>query len=126
MRAKSYSRSATSFSAICLTIGVVASGFAEPQFKHAVSNFAELKYPEGFPHFDYVNPAAPKGGTLVLGTAQKFNSFTPNIGKGTNPPGLHVIELALIYDPLFWPSDDEPGSFYGNLVESVAPAEDYT
>ena len=126
MGAKYYRHSFASFSTICLTIVVVASGFAEPQFKHAISNFAELKYPEGFPHFDYVNPAAPKGGTLVLATAQKFNSFTPNIGKGINPPGLHVIELALIYDPLFWPSDDEPGSFYGNLVESVALAKDYT
>ena len=32
----------------------------------------------------------------------------------------------MLYDPLFWPSDDEPGSFYGNLVESVALADDYS
>ena len=111
---------------LCLTVLIAASGYAEPRFSHGVANFDALKYPEGFAHFDYVNPDAPKGGTLVLGTAQKFNSFTPNIGKGINPPGLHVIELAMVYDPLFWPSDDEPGSFYGNLVESVALAEDYS
>ena len=110
----------------CLTVLLAASVYAEPRFSHGVANFDALKYPRGFAHFDYVNPDAPKGGTLVLATANKFNSFTPNIGKGINPPGLHVIELAMVYDPLFWPSDDEPGSFYGNLVESVALAEDYS
>ena len=105
---------------------VAAQGLAEPRFSHGVSNFVALKYPEGFPHFDYVNPDAPKGGTLVLPTGQNFDSFTPIIGKGIRPPGAHVIELAMLYDPLFWPSDDEPGSFYGNLVESVALADDYS
>ena len=88
--------------AFCLTVLIAASGYAEPRFSHGVANFDALKYPEDFDHFDYVNPDAPKGGTLVLATAQKFNSFTPNIGKGINPPGLHVIELAMVYDPLFW------------------------
>ena len=98
---------------------VATPGLGEPSFNHGVSNFAALKYTEGFPHFDYVNPEAPKGGTLVLPTAQNFDSFTPIIGKGIRPPGAHVIELAMLYDPLFWPSDDEPGSFYGNLVEAL-------
>ncbi len=117
---------ARSCSLVFLTLAVAASGFAEPQFRHGVTNFVDLKYPEGFPHFDYVNRDAPKGGTLVLATAQNFNSFTPIIPKGIRPPGIHVIELAMLYDPLFWPSDDEPGSFYGNLVESVALADDYS
>ena len=109
-----------------LIFAIAAGVSAEPQFRHGVTNFVDLKYPEGFAHFDYVNPDAPKGGTLVLATAQNFNSFTPIIDKGIRPPGIHVIELAMLYDPLFWPSDDEPGSFYGNLVEEVALAEDYS
>ena len=117
---------AKSCSLVFLTLAVAASGFAEPRFSHGVTNFVDLKYPEGFPHFAYVNPDAPKGGTLVLATAQNFNSFTPIIPRGIRPPGIHVIELAMLYDPLFWPSDDEPGSFYGNLVESVALADDYS
>ena len=117
---------ARSCSLVFLTLAVAASGFAEPRFSHGVTNFVDLKYPEGFPHFAYVNPDAPKGGTLVLATAQNFNSFTPIIPRGIRPPGIHVIELAMLYDPLFWPSDDEPGSFYGNLVESVALADDYS
>jgi microcin C transport system substrate-binding protein len=115
-------------SCLCViwTLVLWANCVAEPRFEHGVSSFGDMKYAQGFAHFDYVNPDAPKGGSLVLTTAQNFNSFTPNIGKGINPPGMHVIELAMLYDPLFWPSDDEPGSFYGNLVESVALAPDYS
>ena len=80
-------------SLVFLTIAVTASVWAEPQFRHGVTNFVDLKYPEGFAHFDYVNPDAPKGGMLVLATAQNFNSFTPIIDKGIRPPGIHVIEL---------------------------------
>ena len=108
------------------TTASVAIGTGEPSFKHGVSDFGQFKYPEGFTHFDYVNPDSPKGGILRLATATSFNSFTPIIPKGLRPPGLHVIELTMLYDSLFWPSDDEPGSFYGNLVEHVAVAPDYT
>ncbi len=90
---------ARSCSLVFLTIAVTASVWAEPQFRHGVTNFVDLKHAEGFPHFDYVNPDAPKGGTLVLATAQNFNSFTPIIDKGIRPPGIHVIELAMVYDP---------------------------
>lgn len=113
---------------ICSIIVIVPAAFAAeaPHFAHGVSDFGNFKYPEGFAHFDYVNPDAPKGGILKLSTPTSFNSFTPIIPKGIRPPGTHVIELSMLYDPLFWPSDDEPGSFYGNLVESVAMAPDYT
>src|SRR5690606_41414923 len=33
---------------------------------HAVALFGEPGYPAGFSHFDYVNPTAPKGGSLTL------------------------------------------------------------
>ena len=37
---------------------------AEPAWRHGLSLFGEVKYPEGFKNFDYVNPAAPAGGTF--------------------------------------------------------------
>ena len=37
---------------------------AEPEWRHALSLFGDVKYPAGFKHFDYVNPDAPKGGTV--------------------------------------------------------------
>ena len=39
-----------------------ASG--ELQWRHALSLFGEVKYPADFKRFDYVNPEAPKGGTV--------------------------------------------------------------
>jgi microcin C transport system substrate-binding protein len=46
-------------------------------WKHGLSLFGELKYPEGFKNFDYVNPQAPQGGTvrqIAFGTFDNFNS----------------------------------------------------
>ena len=117
----------------CLVlVASAAAGGGESQVSHGVSDFGALKYPRVFAHFDYVNPNAPKGGSLVLATSLRFNSFNPIISKGIRAPGNHVIEqlagpeVAMLYDPLFWPSDDETGSFYGNLVETVELAEDFT
>ena len=62
---------------------------------HGLSSFGELKYAPDFRHFDYVNPAAPKGGTLAIqitqtGGNQNFDTFnTLNIyvlrGDGAAP-----------------------------------------
>ena len=49
---------------------------------HGYALWGDLKYPEGFAHFSYVNPAAPKGGELRLvsnvrsSTFDKYNPFT--------------------------------------------------
>ncbi|WP_227666646.1 twin-arginine translocation signal domain-containing protein, partial [Klebsiella variicola] len=46
------------------------------QWRHALSLFGEIKYAPGFAHFDYVNPAAPKGGVarqISIGTFDNFN-----------------------------------------------------
>ena len=45
-------------------------------WQHGLSLFGEVKYPAGFKHFDYVNPQAPKGGTvrmIAIGTFDNFN-----------------------------------------------------
>src|SRR5262245_46038788 len=38
---------------------------SEPQWRHGLSLFGDLKYPPGFRHFDYVNPQAPASGILT-------------------------------------------------------------
>ena len=48
---------------------------------HAIAMHGEPKYGPDFTHFDYVNPDAPKGGTLRLaerGTFDSFNRFIPS------------------------------------------------
>ena len=46
---------------------------------------APRSMPPGFAHFPYVNPSAPKGGRLVLGTLGTFDSLNPFIIKGVTP-----------------------------------------
>ena len=53
---------------------------AEPQrkrktWKHGLSLFGDMKYPEGFKHFDYVNPQAPQGGTVRQSRLRHLRQF---------------------------------------------------
>lgn len=81
---------------------------------HGISVFGDLKYPEGFPHYDYVNPDAPKGGihsTWAFGT---FDSLNPFILKGNAARGL-----GLLFDTLMEGAADDYGAYYGLVAESV-------
>lgn len=40
---------------------------ATGQWTHAITLMGEPKYGPGFKHFDYADPAAPKGGLVRLG-----------------------------------------------------------
>ena len=52
------------------------SGSAALKWRHGLSLFGEVKYPEGFKHFDYVNPDAPKGGMArQIGMGGTFDNF---------------------------------------------------
>ena len=58
---------------------------AGPDWRHGLSLFGEPKYPAGFKHFDYVNPAAPQGGMvrqIAVGTFDNFNQVVAGV-KGT-------------------------------------------
>ena len=90
---------------------------------HGYALWGDKKYPPGFTHFDYVNPAAPKGGELRLvsnlrvSTFDKYNPFTM---KGTAPAYLSQ----LMFDSLLTGSLDEDGAGYGLLAEDVAISPD--
>ncbi len=89
--------------------------------KHALTLFGEPKYKAGFTHTDYVNPSAPKGGTLKLASPGSYDSLNPFILKGIAAPGI-----SLIYESLMTKSLDEPLTYYGLIAESVDVAEDNT
>ena len=78
------------------------------------------KHAPGFAHFPYVNPDAPKGGRLVLGTIGTFDSLNPFIVKGVTPGGLRDY----VYESLMARSGDEPFTLYGLIAESVEMPED--
>lgn len=93
------------------------------QWRHALSLFSEIKYPPGFAHFDYVNPAAPKGGVarqISLGTFDNFNIAVAGV-KGSIAPGI-----VRIYETLMTQSQDEISTEYGLLVEAVAHPDDFS
>lgn len=72
----------------------------------------EPKYAINFTQFDYVNPAAPKGGDITLSAIGTFDNFNRYALRGN--PGVRTETL---YDSLFTTSDDEPGSYYPLIGE---------
>ncbi|MGO7906729.1 extracellular solute-binding protein [Rhizobium leguminosarum] len=99
-------------------VGVLVplSSMAEDQeFRIGSSAINELKYQPGFTHFDYVNPNAPKGGDLRLSTTGTFDTFNPLLDKGEVATGI-----ALIYDTLMKPAEDEVLASYGLLAEGLS------
>jgi microcin C transport system substrate-binding protein len=86
---------------------------------HGISMYGELRYPPDFQHFDYVNPDAPKGGTVRFGVAEAtFDSLNPWIIKG-NP-----ADVSSVFDTLMVGSADEPFSEYGLLAKTVQTPAD--
>lgn len=96
---------------------------AEPAWRHALSLFGEVKYPAGFKRFDYVNPDAPKGGTvrqISVGTFDNFNLTVAGV------KGSLASAVQFIYESLMTPSLDEVSTEYGSLAELVSHPEDFS
>jgi microcin C transport system substrate-binding protein len=96
---------------------------AEGQWVHAYAAYGEPKYPKGFAHFEYVNPDAPKGGTLYLRNPDRrtsFDKFNPYTVKGSAPAGVSMFLL----EPLAMGSSDEPQTMYGLLAQEMLVAPD--
>jgi microcin C transport system substrate-binding protein len=94
---------------------------------HGMSAFGDLKYPADFHHFDYVNPAAPKGGLFSLipsnraynQSFQTFSSLNAYILKGEGAQGMDMT-----FVPLMVRANDEPDAMYGLAAKSVQISPD--
>ena len=110
------------------TTAVATDSTVGPE-RHGLSIFGDLKYPADFAHFDYVDPAAPKGGTFSqIGPTiafnqsfQTFNTLNGYILKGDAAQGVE-----LLFDTLMARAYDEPDALYGLVAQSVAVSEDGT
>ena len=91
----------------------------EAAASHGLSLFGELKYGPDFKNFDYVNPTAPAGGTMKFSAIGTYDTLNPFVVKGVPAAGIGQI-----FDTLMVPSEDEAGSEYGLVAESVALAPD--
>ena len=87
---------------------------AEVISAHGIAMNGTPRYSEGFKHFDYVNPEAPKGGKVRLSSIGTFDSFNGFISKGVSADGI-----GMIYETLTTGSSDEPFTEYGLLAEKI-------
>jgi microcin C transport system substrate-binding protein len=96
---------------------------AQPAWRHGTSEFGDLKYPEGFKQFDYVNAKAPKGGTVRLSANGTFDNFNPVVSevKGSLAAGISII-----YQSLTIASLDEVSSEYGLIAEALRFPDDFS
>jgi microcin C transport system substrate-binding protein len=108
---------------LCLAPVTAEEKAQERTWHHGLSLFGDIKYPAGFKHFDYVNPNAPKGGTVRLtgfGTYDNFNIVVAGV------KGSIALGITEIYDTLMTPALDEVSTEYGLLAESVSYPEDFS
>lgn len=99
-----------------LVVGDVAQA-VEPA--HGVAMHGEPAYPADFTHFAYVNPDAPKGGSLAMAAIGSFDSLNPYILKGNAAVGV-----GLVFETLTTQSNDEAFSEYGLLAQSIEMPDD--
>ena len=94
---------------------------------HGMSSFGDLNYPADFKHFNYVNPSAPKGGTLAIQIRQTtgnqnfdtFNTLNVFVLRGDGAAGIPAT-----FDTLMMGSGDEPDAVYGLVARSAEASED--
>lgn len=111
-----------------LSLGAIAASRFSPALAHGggeahgMSAFGDLKYPEGFPHFDYVNVKAPKGGVFSTipsvkafnQSFQTFNSLNAYVLKGDGAQGM-----GMTFTTLMARAADESDAMYGLAAKSV-------
>jgi len=82
---------------------------------HGIAMYGDPALPPDFVSLPYVNPDAPKGGTVVTGNVGGFDSLNPFVLKGSPPWQMRYFA----YESLMGRSWDEPFTVYGLLAESV-------
>lgn len=116
-----------------LSLAMSFPAFATISESHGYAQFGALKYPASFTHFDWVNPDAPKGGTIRVMAFGTFDTLNPYTFKGTSPsstPNFQQYGVTELNEPLmagtghYDPSGDEPASSYGLIAQSVEYNED--
>ena len=111
--------SASAFILAALTNTALAAD--APPCRHAVSLIGAPKMAADFKNFDWVNPDAPKGGTLhefAEGTFDTLNQFSDK--------GVKAAGIGMLFDSLMASSPDEPSTNYGLIAECVSFPDDFS
>lgn len=111
------------FGLICVLWAFQSASVAMATPSYAYTAFGEApKYAAGFTHFDYVNQAAPKGGSVSMSTDDplRFDHLIPY-----SEDGLGVSQINdWVYAPLAVQSLDEPMTVYGVVASGIEMAPD--
>src|SRR5262245_58965495 len=83
--------------------------------RHAIAMHGDPALAEGFQAFDYVDPAAPKGGQLVQGVLGTFDSLNPFVVRGLAAQSIR----GYVIESLMTRGYDEPFTLYGLLAKTV-------
>lgn len=121
------------FISLILSLSASFPALAAISESHGYAQFGALKYSPSFTHFDWVNPEAPKGGTVRLMANGSFDTLNPYTLKGSSPlatanflqygvSGLN--EPLMVGSGIYDPSGDEPASSYGLIASSVEYSEE--
>ena len=113
--------------AACAPLMRGAAFAQETSRAHGMAVIGDLKYGPDFPHFDYVDTSAPRGGRIVTQLAswgynqnpQTFNTLHIYVLRGDGAAGM-----GLTYSALMVGSNDEPGSVYGLVAKEVEVSDD--
>ncbi|MEF1172428.1 extracellular solute-binding protein [Vibrio sinaloensis] len=94
--------------------------FADVIETQVLVGFGEAKYASDFAHFDYVNPDAPKYGSVTFGQVGTYDSFNRFGSRGVSAAGIGEI-----YDTLMFSPSDEIDAYYPLIAERVRYSDDY-
>jgi len=109
---------------LCLAVSPLSIASAD-EWRHGHTLFGELKYEEGFEHYDHVNPDAPKGGRFNSAATGGYDSFNPFVVRGRAAAGLNYAG-GVLYDTLFEQSVDQPSASYGLIAEAFRFPADFS
>ncbi len=108
---------------LIIAVTLACSAFAQADIIETtrLHTFGQPNYPENFTHFNYVNPKAPKGGTVTYaatGTYDNFNRYSQRGNYGAN--------IGQLYDGLMFSPSDEVNTSYGLIAEKIRYSDDFS
>ncbi|MER8802382.1 extracellular solute-binding protein [Mesorhizobium sp. M0998] len=89
---------------------------------HALAMQGEPALPSDYKHFNYVNPDAPKGGSITYFVLGSFDNLNPFILRSLRTTARGMMDQAfgnLVFEPLMQRNYDEAFSLYGLLADTA-------
>src|SRR5215475_9562414 len=110
-------------SSLCLAAPAIvraqSASASKVNVSHGFAMHGAPKYPANAGPPDYLNPSAPKGGSVRLGARGTFDSLHPFIIKSVAAAGITAL-----WDTLCWSSRDEASTEYGLIAETIEWPDD--